>query len=240
MHLVKGETALLAWQAGCRHLVGADECEEYNLVTEITKPTILRTSWFEDFNPQAVVGKKETAVSDVTNTIFPRKYAHLEREALYGRYLCARKRSGFGRRRKPCWGTYFERLISFGRGNTKTNQLESAISALKNWVPNYKAALVLSLSSPDIDNVARTMGTPCLRQIHLLCPNRGTVDLLAVYRNHDFLNKAFGNFIGLGCLLGFVCKHTGRKSGKITCLSAHAYATSRPKLIQLAQIQKGA
>jgi hypothetical protein len=34
-----------------------------------------------------------------------------------------------------------------------------------------------------------------------LVKNSGEIDLVAVYRNHDFLNKTLGNYIGLGSFL---------------------------------------
>jgi hypothetical protein len=49
------------------------------------------------------------------------------------------------------------------------------------------------------------------------------LDLVAVYRNHDFLNKALGNFLGLGRLLNFIALEGGKRPGRVICHSVHAY-----------------
>ena len=77
----------------------------------------------------------------------------------------------------------------------------------------------------------------CMQYIELLCPDRETVSLLAVYRNHDYFQKALGNFIGLGQLLKFICDQTGRQAGTLTCHSAHAYYQSnKAELRSLAKL----
>jgi len=50
-----------------------------------------------------------------------------------------------------------------------------------------------------------------------------TISLLAVYRNHDIVERAYGNYLGLGQLLAFLCTETGSSAGQLTCLSSHAY-----------------
>lgn len=222
--IVVGDDPLLAWQAGCRHLVEMAGHEAYNMVTHIANPTHIRPEWLAQYNPRQML-PKEQGVSDVANTIFPRKYVSLPREDVYARYKRANAR-GFKGRHKGRWGTYFHRMIAFGvkvgeeGGN---NQLEAVIGAMETWQKNHKAALRICLSSPNTDSTVKTMGNPCLQYVQFLCPDSRTVDMLAVYRNHDFLKKAFGNFIGLGCLLKFVCHHAGRGPGNLTCHSSHAF-----------------
>lgn len=238
--MVVGDNPLLAWQAGCRHLVEMAGHEAYNMVTHIANPIHFCPEWLAQYNPRQLL-PKEQGVSDVANTIFPHKYAHLPREDVYARYKCANAR-GFKGRHKGRWGTYFHRMIAFGvkvgeeGGN---NQLEAVIRAMETWQKNHKAALRICLSSPDTDSTVKIMANPCLQYVQFLCPDSQTTDMLAVYRNHDFFKKAFGNFIGLGSLLKFVCDHTGRESGTLTCHSAHAFIGSTEQaIIQLAGIKR--
>ena len=71
----------------------------------------------------------------------------------------------------------------------------------------------------------RPRGGPCLNYLALqIEPGEPrTISLLAVYRNHDVVERAYGNFLGLGWLLGFLCGETNSAVGQLTCLSAHAY-----------------
>jgi len=95
----------------------------------------------------------------------------------------------------------------------------------------------MHISSADTDSLIKTIGNPCLQFIEILCPDRDTVSLLAVYRNHDYYRKTLGNFIGLGQLLKFICDETGRNTGTLTCHSAHAYYdVSKAKISQLAEL----
>ena len=217
---VKGDTVLNAWQQGVDLLLQKRGSEVFNLVTTIGQPTILEQSWFNDFNPAALCGKKAASLSGVANTIFPRKYLDCtgSREMLYGRYLAAHQRKSL-HKSSASWGTYFERMISFG--DNQSNQLESVIEKLNEWKHNHKSALYIHLSAADVDS-PQIMGAPCLQYLGVLCPDPRTVSLLAVYRNHDFFSKALGNFIGLGQLLQFIGRETNRKPDWLTCHSAHA------------------
>src|SRR5690606_1657268 len=95
-------------------------------------------------------------------------------------------------------------------------------SALLNWKVTYRAALIMHISSSETDNL-RPLGGPCLQYLQLNCPTSEQVDLLAVYRNHDYCNKVLGNYFGLSRTLAFICGQTGRQVGDVTCSSAHAY-----------------
>ena len=52
----------------------------------------------------------------------------------------------------------------------------------------------------------------------------GVVHLSAVYRNHDFISRAYGNYVGLGRVLRFVARQSGFPIGELTCLSSSATA----------------
>jgi hypothetical protein len=46
--------------------------------------------------------------------------------------------------------------------------------------------------------------------------------MTALYRNHYFITKAYGNYLGLGWLLKFIADATDRKVGEVLCVSSMA------------------
>jgi hypothetical protein len=65
------------------------------------------------------------------------------------------------------------------------------------------------------------MGFPCLSHISLTLEH-GRLHLAATYRNHHFIRKAYGNYLGLIWLLDFLAHESGCQVGEILCLSTHA------------------
>lgn len=216
-HLVQGTNAMDAWLKCGRHLLGQPGAEQNNLVVEIESPGHWETDWFKRINPRAVHIRGEDP-NDVANTIFPastwRKSA--TRGELYHRYARAHARG-----KRKSWGTYFLRLIDFGTSHV--NQLERAIHVLNSWENEPGTAIVFHLTSPETD-APRPLGGPCLQLCQLQSWN-GSIDLTAVYRNHDYFNKALPNFIGLGRLQQFICGESGRQPGRLVCVSGHAYCS---------------
>jgi thymidylate synthase len=92
---------------------------------------------------------------------------------------------------------------------------------LANWKTNSRAAFALHLSSADLDN-PRPRGGPCLQYVQFIRNGERELSLSAVYRSHDYFQKALGNFVGLTRLLKFVCHHSGMQPGTLTCLSTYA------------------
>lgn len=46
--------------------------------------------------------------------------------------------------------------------------------------------------------------------------------LTVMYRNHAYIARGLGNFIGLGRLQKFVADQSGARMGSLTCISTHA------------------
>ena len=46
--------------------------------------------------------------------------------------------------------------------------------------------------------------------------------LTVIYRNHVYIARGLGNFLGLGRLQAFVAAQSGAKLGSLTCISTHA------------------
>src|SRR5258708_4809186 len=223
---------LSAWQEGVR-LIRQSHREIFNLITIIEDPCQFDPAWIATYSPHAIVPTADRIV-DVIDTVFPTqlRQRHSNRPAFYAAYARVHARAMKWRRNRGRWGTYFERLTDY---NGETNQLERAITKLQTW-PRNTTGLVFHLSCPTIDT-PRTRGGPCWHYGEILWQIGDILDFVVVYRNHDFFNKALGNFIALGQLLQFIAAESNKQPGKLICHSAHAYSDkSMIALSQLAQV----
>ncbi|MES2939018.1 MAG: hypothetical protein V4864_15130 [Pseudomonadota bacterium] len=217
---VSGVTPLDAWQEGARAVLANGEV--FNLVTTIDNPSAMDAQWLTGRSPRRQ-GLGTDDVREVAKTIFPFDLAskYNDRSSFYREYLRRHDRAMKFQRNRGAWGTYFERLIRFP-DHPGTNQLESAIDKLTKWPKRSSTALVFHLSTPAKDT-PRTRGGPCWQFGEIVWLPGDRLDLIVVYRNHDFFNKALGNFIGLGQLLAFICTASGKNIGRVVSHSVHAY-----------------
>lgn len=225
MITISKDNCLDAWVDAVSILLEQDDI--FNLIVSIKDPANINEDWFSEYNPKIVI-RDTHSLSDVANTIFPSRLYDkcASRDELYEKYVARHNRAKkINNKTKKSWGTYFLRLISFGEN--KINQLETVITSINGWKNNHKASVVFHTSSSDVDSLIKIMGNPCLQYIELLCPDEHTINMLAVYRNHDFFNKALGNYIGLGQLLKYICDNTGRNVGELVCHSAKAFRGAR-------------
>ena len=217
---VTGATALDAWRQGVQAILS--EGEAFNLFTTIDQPTVFDPAWLTTYSPRQR-GMGGDDLREVIKTIFPYDLANrlTNRPDLYREYLRCHDRAMRFIRNRGTWGTYFERLVRFP-DHPETNQLETAINKLCTWPTRSGTSLVFHLSTPSCDT-PRTRGGPCWQFGEIVWHPGDCLDLVVVYRNHDFLNKALGNFIGLGQLLNFICTASGKTPGRLLCHSVHAY-----------------
>lgn len=233
MRSVQGPNCLIAWKNASQQILG-NRGELLHLVIEIERPTEFEEDWFLQFSPRRVHPAADD-IRDVADTIFPfaLQQRFPDRSQFYAEYLRRHARAMRFRRNAGTWGTYFERLIKFGAANSK-NQLETAIGKLQTW-PRSTTGLVFHLSSASLDN-PRTRGGPCWHYGQLIWQPDGTLDLAVVYRNHDYFNKALGNFIGLGRLLSFISQESGKRPGKLICHSMRGYVDVQARLRALGRL----
>lgn len=181
-------------------------------------------------------------VSTVANTIFPHslylpRLGPHARTHLYEMSEIARSVS----RRRNRRGTYFERLVAWPLEQATVNQLEKVIVRIRNTQErgrDTQNALELSLTEPRDNDTAlsertsalpvyspgrdnNVMGFPCLSHISLSLMD-GRLHMTALYRNHEFVRRAYGNYLGLGRLLGFLARESGTEVGELLCVSSHA------------------
>jgi thymidylate synthase len=170
------------------------------------------------------------SIRQVAHTIFPNStYENVANKDAIRLFDIYNRKGGMYDRLKTGWGTYFRRmthLLAVIKGNTLyINQLAELIDMLKKRKKIYKSAYTITISAPGIDN-KKIYGGPCLNSICLqLSKNHNgkkSINLLAIYRNHNFVQRAFGNYVGLGQLLNFICEQCLFEMGSLTCISSHA------------------
>jgi hypothetical protein len=213
-----------AWIAAARDL-SAHAWERRNLVVQMEQPTA-----FDESSHDAVCAFAQSvgilSPRSVAYTIFPQGL--WERlgtaDAVFREY---NREGGMYDRlrhlRRGGWGTYFERMTHY-ESSRPVNQLAKIINAINGDDKVHKAAYTVVIPIPGGEN-CMPMGAPCLNYLAVQL-DRGAsreLGLLAVYRNHDFLKKAYGNYWGLCNLTKFLAAATHFDPGPVTCISSHAY-----------------
>jgi thymidylate synthase len=229
---IQGNDCVDAWKKASTHLLG-NGGSDYNMLITIGDVSAFQGNWIETYNAKSIAAKYNS-IKNVIWAIFP--YKHYERgaskEALYKSYPEYHKRFKKIRQVHGAWErSYFLRMISFG--DTKINQIDKIITAINSSSRKFKAAFNIHLSSAEYDNNVQRIGAPCLQYLQICHTDDDKLNLIAVYRNHDYLNKALANFIGLSKLLMFICSETGKEPGTLVCHSIHAYTGSKTDLTTL-------
>jgi len=229
--LVNEVNCLTAWLAVSNLIVQGGQQE--NVLITIDNPCDFNDlhTWLIDRNPKRIDANADS-IRHVINTIFPYNLSNLCRDRidLYLKY-----RSIYLKGANRRWGTYFQRLISFDKHfqNNGVNQLENAIQALNGGSPQHHY-IVFHLTAVNLNSNVAPMGSPCWHFGEITINNDNTIDLVAIYRKHDYFNKAFGNFIGLSKLLAFICHNSGKVPGKLIVHSINAFNnSSRNNLVRL-------
>jgi len=146
------------------------------------------------------------SVEDVAYTIFPQRLwtmAQGDRHKLFQYYKMAipfyRKRDRRNRR-----GLYFQRLMDYGRGPCDGNQLEWIIRQYKARDEVRRSMLQATTFDPEHDHDATAqLPFPCLQHVTFAPTSEGLV-ANAFYATQQLFDKAYGNYLGLAQLAGFM------------------------------------
>jgi hypothetical protein len=128
-------------------------------------------------------------------------------------------------------GTYFARMISWpGKAVGGVNQIDARISRLRTEAKAGRGkhnAMDIDIANDALGDDAslrgvqmystadnRTRGFPCMTHIDLTLHD-GRLHLLAVYRHHYLVEKAYGNLLGLSWFLQFLCQQSGFEVGEL-------------------------
>lgn len=159
----------------------------------------------------------------VANTIFP---SSLDRgdgiDALRERYLQVYKR-------RMCtqgeWGRYFERMVNWpDRKGGRIDQLAENIRMLNGARTGrfYENRYEIIISDP-VRDMRKALNCQCLSMVELKPQRNGSLHMIALYRNHYYVQKTLGNLLGLGRLLGFIARESGFEVGTLTLNSTSAH-----------------
>jgi hypothetical protein len=181
--------------------------------------------------------------SSVANMLLPR-VVQLSTENPAAAIEAGLKTLGRGRSRGlrfSTWRhTYFERLTGawydrFGeRTEIKNNRLLGTIEKLNQWGQNAEAAFYIhtDLNSDPF----RPLGSPCLQYVQFRAYEGMRLDIVGLYRAHDYTNKFLGNAVGLQILGEFVARHTGRTFTGVGIISLHPFCNTKQQLKKLIDV----
>lgn len=223
--LIQSNNCLTAWKDACNFII--QNGDGFNLIVNINSPLQFTENHLKEIIDTKIISAKN--IADVTNTIFPSKLHSrnplLSNTDFYDKHeeLYLRGKT-MHHRNKGLWGNYFLRFTRFGE--SRKNQLQKIIDDINARSNQYAACYMMHVSSADTDSNTRNIGNPCLQYVQF-GQEGNSINLTAVYRNHDFLTKALGNYIGLSKLLEFVCNQTRRNIGTFTCHSIHYFLDNK-------------
>ncbi|TRZ55158.1 MAG: hypothetical protein D4S02_18200 [Rhodocyclaceae bacterium] len=167
------------------------------------------------------------SLSSVANTIFPQ--AILERhgpEAFYSVY----RELVLPRMKKITrdWGRYFDRLTEWKKVKnnkiTTINPLGDLVGFLRGQISSdrtFRNVYEMTVYDPTRD-AGKVSNRQCLSFLSFKLDHDNRLMLTVMYRNHVYIARGLGNFIGLGRLQRFVANQSGAQMGSLTCVSTHA------------------
>lgn len=253
---VSGPDVSSAWLAACRAMSEGSPVA-YHTVVRIGDPLAEDPAIRAAVDSiLSVTGKQ--SVKTVANTIFPQALATTSRDHrdLARRYLdtlpALRRLS-----RANQYGTYFSRLVSYPGPGGPVNQLGAIITRLRNETSKagtgtgpltaaYEAAFdvagygdgqaqegcVAALHAPVRvpGQDSRVRGFPCLSHCSFQLDRAGALHGMAHYRSHFMVERAYGNYVGLGRLLGYIAGQAGLCPGELTVTAGYATLDQRRRL----------
>ena len=222
--VLQSEDCASAW-ANAVLALKSNSWDAWNMVITITKPCK------EDpiaFSRLTAFAEEHGLITPkhVRHTIFPYQWykGPAAKERMYKHYNYFYKRSR--KMKHHGWGTYFKRMISYRtKDGEEFDQLENIIIHIRKRKNTYKASDIMII--PEVGSeLNKLRGAPCLNYVAVQAEKTETskrINLLAVYRNHDFRERAYGNYLGLCSLLSYICQETNSDVGYVTCVSSHAF-----------------
>lgn len=240
-NLNTGTTVSDAWLRAVTQVNAAvPDRQLYHLVTQIMRPTEQHpeiraaADWISE-----QLGYP--SIQTVANTIFPAALAaecadHAELADRYAAIYDLIKGLDKGNRR----GTYFGRLVDYPSPDGSCNQLADLVRKLRLELASkapksarYEINIAHTAEhtdSTDHDQAVpiyaagrdnSPMGFPCLSFCAFQL-DRQTLHMVAHYRRQHLIERGYGNYLGLGCLLGYVADAVGAQPGVLTIVAGVA------------------
>ncbi len=235
-----------AWTRACQKLDAAADAKGYHTVVRIADPRSDDLAVREELDRIRVRSGCDP-IETVANTIFPAALAATcdSHEELVVRYRAFYERLlEFSPRKTK--GTYFGRMVAYpGRGGL-TDQIGEIIARIRQQTRGrgpLTAAYEASVAHPGdalveeaeedavilIDAPVRVPAEdtalrdfPCLSHCSFQLDRTGTVHTLAYYRSQYMVDRAYGNYLGLGRINAWVARHSGQRPGTLTVVAGYA------------------
>lgn len=245
-----------AWLLGLERVAAAPDGRLVHLVSTVTEPGSEIASVRHVLEACLETAGKYS-IDTVAETIFPsslysdpgfdwtpgieaekQKELDAAAEALYSSYceMLPLLLTAAGNNR----GTYFGRMVSWpGKSAGGPNQLADRVKALRSehrvghQRNNTLDMDIAADSEQPLRGVQiyaatdrRRRGFPCLTHVDLTLHD-GRLHCLAVYRHQYFIEKAYGNMLGLSAMLQFLCQQSGYAMGELVVHATMADAQQR-------------
>ncbi|SNY57239.1 hypothetical protein [Paractinoplanes atraurantiacus] len=231
-----------AWVRACRSLLDIRNHRAFHTVVRILDPQHDDPAVRAELD-RILAAKGLQPVRTVANTIFPAALAansasHGDLVNRYKNLYPALKRM----HKNNDLGTYFHRLIDYPGAAHGVDQIGKVIRQLRLQTEKanpksacYEANFVdpwtdddgepwttsTPIRVPGKDN--GIMRFPCLSHCSFQLDNRTRqLHLAALYRSHYMVEKAYGNYLGLGALLAYVAHQSDLEPGTLTVTAGYA------------------
>jgi len=231
MKLIQGKTLARGWLEACEHLLTTRGWQDTTVVLSVDEPALMsrEDKCVADTLNTFLVSHNQPNNHTVAETIFPGyEYIHRGVDGVFKTYpdeLYPRLESHDDTRN---WGTYAHRLLRrTDRKGKPYNPLEVLINKMREKRPvraSYEIGLGLDVDvatyDSDEDRKSR-LGGPCLSHLSFKLLDK-SIHLTVMYRFHYYVQRAFGNLLGLARLQSFVAKQVGVSIGPLVCHSTLA------------------
>jgi thymidylate synthase len=225
-----------AWLAAAAAVQDAGG-DAHNVVIDIADPiaiagpdeAILQTvdQFLREHNVNTVTG--------VANTIFPQGL--LDRHGADGLYDAYNSKV-LPRMKQMTrdWGRYFERMTAWKKIKGKEvqiiNPLDDLVRFMRDQIASdrtYRNAYEMTIYDP-VRDAGKVSNRQCLSFLSFKLTHDKALLLTVMYRNHAYVARGLGNFVGLGRLQAFVAAQSGATLGSLTCISTHAEIDAGKKM----------
>ena len=243
--LIQADTVSTAWYDAVRATRAVAGHKVFHLIVTIEKPLAEDEAIRHEVD-KLLANRGNQTVDTVASTIMPAALAELcnTHDELVERYRD--RYEVIMRFPKNSWGTYFGRLVAYPIGHDRrpapVDQLAPVIKALRG--PRVLAAQheTAIATAEDMAGASEVMdpgalihhptrgrhgrGGPCLSNIAFQ-READCVHAIAHYRSHYLVERAYGNYLGLGCLVQYVAEQAGLRLGRLTVVAGYAQIDGR-------------
>jgi hypothetical protein len=243
--LIQAQTVSAAWCDAVRATRSAEDQKLYHLIVSVERPLAEDQQVREEMDKLLAVRGLQR-VETVANTIMPAALAQMcgTHDELVHRYRDLYPK--IQRFPKNSWGTYFGRLVAYPIGHDKNpapvDQLAPVITALSGsrvLAAQHEVAVATAEDMAGLAEVIdpgaiihhptrgrRGRGGPCLTNVAFQ-RQADRVHAIAHYRSHYLIERAYGNYLGLGRLLRYVASQAGLEVGRLTVVAGYAQIDGR-------------